>query len=271
MGPGALIVNGREVESKALVGVFRPYQPAAVYLFGSYARGADRPSSDIDLAILFGDGRSLHHDEWLAAVEALRNLVGAEVDLVVLDEARPHVRAEILATGQVLYETSPAERAVREERVLGEYGDAQALVAGLVRDIEDCLTRLERFVPVGDAPAQLHPDAHALTHHYLWRACQGLLDLARLVARHTAMAHAGTEAARLTYWQAFRLLGREGVLTPPLVRQGQALVDLRNKLVHEYLLVKPDAVEATLGRQVPAMKELLESLAATPRIPPSAS
>lgn len=42
----------------ALVTALRCYEPVAIYLFGSRARGTARPDSDFDLALFLGDSRS---------------------------------------------------------------------------------------------------------------------------------------------------------------------------------------------------------------------
>lgn len=253
----------------ALVTALRCYEPVAIYLFGSRVCGTARPDSDFDLALFLGDGRSLPIDEWFTASERLRTLTGSEVDLVVLDEARPHVQVEILRTGKVLYESNPVDRQVLEKRVLDQYGDVRALAATLIGDIEDCLGRLARFVPAAGEAFPAEPDSRALAHHYLWRACQGVLDLARLIARN--VGGPGWEAGRITYRQVFTLLGQQALLPPGLVQRGYALTDLRNKLVHEYLVLRPAEMGRILRRHVPAMGEILLCLAGASGVTPERS
>lgn len=91
-----------------------------------------------------------------------------------------------------------------ERKVLDQYGDIAVLRAVLVSDVEDHLRRLARFVPSAGGTLPHDPDIRALAHHYLWRACQGVLDLARLMAREA-----------------------RAVLPPELAARGRALVGLR--------------------------------------------
>jgi len=239
---------------EALVTALRCYEPIAIYLFGSRARGTARPDSDFDLALLLDDGRSLPIDDWLTACDRLAALAGSEVDLVVLNEARPHVRVEILRTGKVLYESDPAVRLVLEKRILGGYDD-----------VRKCL--LPRGVS-RRGRRRLYPEAEALAHHYLWRCCQGLLDLARVIAQN--VGGLTRPSGSTSYGQVFIVLGQHAVLAPPLVRKGQAVADLRNRLVHEYLALGPAEMGRLLRLHVPAIEEMLRRLAAAQFIGPVA-
>jgi predicted nucleotidyltransferase len=70
-------------------------------LFGSRARGAARPDSDIDLAILPVDPALSLRDESLL-VANLEHATGARVDLVRVDRAPPALRWRIARDGIVL-------------------------------------------------------------------------------------------------------------------------------------------------------------------------
>lgn len=58
-----------------------------VYVFGSVARGAARPDSDLDLAV-----RGLNWLVMLRLIAELPAAVGRSVDLVSLDESDPFAR-----------------------------------------------------------------------------------------------------------------------------------------------------------------------------------
>jgi predicted nucleotidyltransferase len=64
-----------------------------IRVFGSAARGEDRPDSDVDFVVDVGKGTGLF------ALEALRRelseILGVPVDVALSDSLRPHVRAEI--------------------------------------------------------------------------------------------------------------------------------------------------------------------------------
>jgi predicted nucleotidyltransferase len=70
-------------------------------LFGSRARGAARPDSDLDLAILpVEPALPLHEENGLVA--ALERATGVHVDLVRIDQAAPALRWRIARDGIIL-------------------------------------------------------------------------------------------------------------------------------------------------------------------------
>lgn len=70
-----------------------------VVLFGSLARDAAEPGSDVDLWV-----EGLAEADWLAAVAAARALVSdAEVDLVRAEWAGAGIAAQVAGEGRVLY------------------------------------------------------------------------------------------------------------------------------------------------------------------------
>ena len=77
------------------------YQPAAVYLFGSHARGEAGPDSDYDLLLVVPDDASPERLRGRLAYEVLWDL-GTAADVVVLPrgwfEARLHLKASLPAT-----------------------------------------------------------------------------------------------------------------------------------------------------------------------------
>ena len=66
----------------------------SVRIFGSVARGDERPDSDIDLLVEFEPGRSVfdHAGLWLE----LQGLLGRKVDIVTLGGLRDRVRDTVL-------------------------------------------------------------------------------------------------------------------------------------------------------------------------------
>jgi predicted nucleotidyltransferase len=62
-------------------------------LFGSVARGDDRPDSDIDVAVEIEDGRSFSLIRMEDTRLYLQDLLGRPVDLGEVDTFRPRVRA----------------------------------------------------------------------------------------------------------------------------------------------------------------------------------
>jgi len=111
--------------------------PVAVYLFGSRAAGEERSDSDLDLAVLLPEGVRIPLLEKMSIVERLAGIVGFEVDLVVLNEARLPIQFEIIRNGRLLYEQSFDERTDAEDRIVRDYLDFKPF---LERSAEDIFT-----------------------------------------------------------------------------------------------------------------------------------
>jgi predicted nucleotidyltransferase len=87
---GEVLAANRE----AVVALAQEHGMSNVRVFGSTARGTDRPDSDIDLLVDIGPRVSLFT---LAGVEiALQSLLGVDVDLVQADAIKPRLEARIL-------------------------------------------------------------------------------------------------------------------------------------------------------------------------------
>jgi predicted nucleotidyltransferase len=82
-------------------------------LFGSAARGATRPSSDLDLGVLFRPSRADREAGMETVARAVRG--GREVDLVDLEEADPLLLREVAEDGRPVFEARP--RVFEEFRV----------------------------------------------------------------------------------------------------------------------------------------------------------
>jgi predicted nucleotidyltransferase len=90
----------------------RPEGIAAVYLFGSVARGTARPDSDVDVAVLF---QTPHRGRtpacrwiWRASLE---RALGRQIDLVMLNGAPVDLAHRVLRDGVLLLD--PAHRQER--------------------------------------------------------------------------------------------------------------------------------------------------------------
>ena len=68
-------------------------------VFGSVARGEERPDSDVDILVEFN--RSVGLFEFLDVKERLEALLGRTVDLATLDALKPQMRGRILS--EVVY------------------------------------------------------------------------------------------------------------------------------------------------------------------------
>jgi len=96
------------------------------YLFGSQVSGRTGTLSDIDIAVCVDvqEDRLLYR---LKLLERLQCLVGhVPVDLVVLNDAPPVLKYEVVKYGRVLKENKDA-RVIFESRTLSEYLDTEHL------------------------------------------------------------------------------------------------------------------------------------------------
>jgi predicted nucleotidyltransferase len=100
-------------------------EPDVAYavVFGSSARHAARPASDVDIAIELrpGASRDVHTLGSLAA--RLESAAGRRVDLVLLDEAPASLAYRIFRDGRVLVEHDHRVMVARKARALLAYLD----------------------------------------------------------------------------------------------------------------------------------------------------
>ena len=74
-----------------------------IYLFGSQGRGDTHAHSDIDLAFLFSKDLSL--EEHAALVTETSRLLGREdIDVVLLQEAPPLLKFDVVSEGELIYQ-----------------------------------------------------------------------------------------------------------------------------------------------------------------------
>ena len=83
------LLKSREEEMRQRFGIKN------VGIFGSYARGEERPDSDIDILVEFAEG-SKTFDHFMDLKFFLEDLFNRKVDLVTADALRPQLREDIL-------------------------------------------------------------------------------------------------------------------------------------------------------------------------------
>jgi predicted nucleotidyltransferase len=91
----------------------------AIYRFGSTARKAERPGSDVDIAVLAATrlpaaGRH-------AAQEALAEALRRDVDLIDLLSVPTVLRMQVVSTGELIADRDPQERRSFETYVFADY------------------------------------------------------------------------------------------------------------------------------------------------------
>ena len=123
------------MEADLVVACLRDYfsarasEVAAVYLFGSTARGEARPASDIDVGVLFlaTPPSTLHGQPFDIAADLERRL-GAPVDLVVLNTAPADLRIRVMRSGDLVVEHDRSARIRFEVATRNEFFDLEPIL-----------------------------------------------------------------------------------------------------------------------------------------------
>ena len=100
--PGAGHPNVMEVDAKKLAALCARLGIRRLSVFGSVARGEERPESDLDLLAEFADGVTLL--DLVRAEHELADELGRRVDLLTPAALSPHLRDRIQREARVLYE-----------------------------------------------------------------------------------------------------------------------------------------------------------------------
>ena len=104
-------------------------ETAAVYLFGSVARGDDRPGSDIDLGILYRrDPPRTFSGLPLPLEGEIEALLGRAAQVVTLNTAPADLRARVLRDGVLILDRDPSLRIRFEVRTRNEWFDLQPIL-----------------------------------------------------------------------------------------------------------------------------------------------
>jgi predicted nucleotidyltransferase len=82
-------------QKAAIDAMARRYGASRVRVFGSVARGQERPESDVDFLVEFPPGYDLFTQR-LPLAENLSTLIGRRVDLVPEHELNRHIRQQVL-------------------------------------------------------------------------------------------------------------------------------------------------------------------------------
>lgn len=97
---------------------------AAVYLYGSVARGTDSSNSDIDIGILLRTAPSGELNDLRFTLEGdLERVLGQRTQVIVLNDAPPDLLHRVLRDGRLLVDRDRAARIRFEVRARNEYFD----------------------------------------------------------------------------------------------------------------------------------------------------
>lgn len=97
-----------------------------VWLFGSYASGCDNSFSDVDIAVYVKDQSRLTDSDWYLGLKAdLMALTHREIDLILLNNAKPLIKHAANKQKVVLLSRQPLFEAEYSLRVIKEYNDVR--------------------------------------------------------------------------------------------------------------------------------------------------
>ena len=108
-----------ECQRAQVVARLREFDPAVIYLFGSYGTAGEHPGSDLDLAVL--PRLPLSQLACFAAANDLSNRLGIEVDLVDLTGATTVMAKEVMRTGTPIMVADAHARQIFEMQTLADY------------------------------------------------------------------------------------------------------------------------------------------------------
>ena len=104
----------------------------AIYVYGSFARGDEWPTSDLDLGVLLPPGKRI--DDLLALMAKVSSQVGRDVDLVNLREVGDILRREVLADGRLLFAARPDQVLAWEASAMSRYARHNESIRGILED-----------------------------------------------------------------------------------------------------------------------------------------
>ena len=102
---------------------------AAVYLFGSQARGTSGPGSDVDIGVLFATPQPSTLMARRFELEGeIERVLGQRVDLVELGDAPVDLRIRVLREGRLIVDRLPALRIAFEVQTRNEAFDLEPVL-----------------------------------------------------------------------------------------------------------------------------------------------
>ncbi len=89
----------RNIIQKNMNPLRNEYSVSSIGVFGSFSRGEDKKSSDVDILVEFSEPVGMF--KFIELEEYLSKLIGKKVDLVTKNALKPAIREEILE--EVIY------------------------------------------------------------------------------------------------------------------------------------------------------------------------
>lgn len=104
--------------------LIKEYKIKLIYIFGSYAKGKNDKNSDLDIAVLLE--KEYDPLDKLRLIGDLTDIFKRnDIDLVVLNEANPVLRHQVIKYGKLVYREDEDVKVNFEVRVLSVYMDME--------------------------------------------------------------------------------------------------------------------------------------------------
>ena len=104
----------------------------AIYVFGSFAKGEEWPSSDLDLAVLLPPAQRI--ENLLEVMSGVSVRVNRDVDVIDLRRAGDVLRREVLAEGRTLYVSEPDQVLAWEAAAMSRYARHREEIRDILED-----------------------------------------------------------------------------------------------------------------------------------------
>ena len=264
-------VPGKKVADQALVArlttLLQSHEEVrAAYLFGSRARGSQRPGSDVDVAVAFASPASSWDEVELQ--EQLVAQLGVPVQVIDLARAGPHIVEAVQREGVRL--AGDAQVLVEEHKVMAEEGPQEespdphaAEATWLLDSAADKVQRIDRALPLlaGVIPEAVLAGEMVAVRDFMgvyMLLIEPLETLVRRVSRyaHLVLGYAAPEATlRAQTALAAQVMGLSAVAVEGI----GAMARLRGQLAHAYWELDEQAIEPLAPQRLqPILEHLIE-------------
>ena len=89
-------------ENEIIISLLKKHGAIKIGIFVSYARGEERPDSDIDILVEFSETKGLL--EFIGIGFELEDILGKKIDLFTEENLRPIIKANVMEDLVVIYE-----------------------------------------------------------------------------------------------------------------------------------------------------------------------
>jgi predicted nucleotidyltransferase len=93
-----------QFDDKALAKICEQHDVIRLRIFGSAARGEERPDSDIDVIVDFGNPKGLF--SLLRLERSLSEFFGQSVDLVTEPGLSPYIRESVVSSASIIFDAA---------------------------------------------------------------------------------------------------------------------------------------------------------------------